>query len=256
MRLVGRNKAFQAQVRKSVSGIPDDIAGNATTRYAWVVLFRPTADGFIRLKVKNRLTFIFHFLSFIMIQKKRLIIAMTGATGAIYGVRMLQILQTQEQWETHLVISDAGVVNLKHEMDMKRAELFKLADVTHGINDIAASISSGGFKTEGMIIAPCSMKTLAAVAHGFGDNLISRSADVVLKERRRLVVMPRETPLNLVHIRNMASVTEMGGIMFPPMPAFYSKTDSLTAMVNETVGRVLDMFGVNVEGLYTPWEGL
>jgi len=141
-------------------------------------------------------------------------------------------------------------------MDMKRAELMALADVTHGINDIAASISSGGFKTEGMIIAPCSMKTLAAVAHGFGDNLISRSADVVLKERRRLVMMPRETPLNLIHIRNMASVTEMGGIMFPPMPAFYSKTDSLTAMVNETVGRVLDMFGVNVEGLYTPWEGL
>jgi 4-hydroxy-3-polyprenylbenzoate decarboxylase len=177
-----------------------------------------------------------------MTQKKRLIIAMTGATGAIYGVRMLQILQAQEEWETHLVISSAGVVNLKHEMD--------------GINDIAASISSGGFKTEGMIIAPCSMKTLAAVAHGFGDNLISRSADVVLKERRRLVVMPRETPLNLVHIRNMGIVTEMGGIIFPPMPAFYSKTDSLAAMVNETVGRVLDMFGVNVEGLYTPWEGL
>jgi len=183
-----------------------------------------------------------------MTQKKRLIIAMTGATGAVYGVRMLQVLKEQPEWETHLVISDAGVVNLKHEMDMKRAELFKLADVTHGIDDIAASISSGGFKTEGMIIAPCSMKTLSAVAHGFGDNLISRGADVVLKERRRLVIMPRETPLNLVHIRNMGIVTEMGGIMFPPMPAFYSK--------NETVGRVLDMFGVNVEGLYTPWEGL
>lgn len=125
-----------------------------------------------------------------MTQKKRLIIAMTGATGAIYGVRMLQILQGQEQWETHLVISSAGVVNLKHEMNMKRSELVALADVAHGIDDIAASISSGGFKTEGMIIAPCSMKTLAAVAHGFGDNLISRSADVVLKERRRLVLMP------------------------------------------------------------------
>ncbi|MEY3191291.1 MAG: hypothetical protein RIS10_1408, partial [Pseudomonadota bacterium] len=107
-----------------------------------------------------------------MTQKKRLIIAMTGATGAVYGVRMLQVLQAQDEWETHLVISDAGVVNLKHEMDIKRAELFKLADVRHGIDDIAASISSGGFKTEGMIIAPCSMKTLAAVAHGFGDNLI------------------------------------------------------------------------------------
>jgi flavin prenyltransferase len=191
-----------------------------------------------------------------MTQKKRLIIAMTGATGAVYGVRMLQILQTQEQWETHLIISAAGVVNLKHEMAMKRAELVELADVAHGINDIAASISSGSFKTEGMIIAPCSMKTLAAVAHGFGDNLISRSADVVLKERRRLVVVPRETPLNLAHIRNMANVTEMGGMIFPPMPAFYNKSDSLAAMVNETVGRILDMFGVNVDGMYTPWEGL
>jgi polyprenyl P-hydroxybenzoate/phenylacrylic acid decarboxylase-like protein len=188
--------------------------------------------------------------------KKRLIIAMTGATGAVYGVRMLQVLQAQEQWETHLVISSAGLVNLKHEMNLSRSALYALADVTHGIDDIAASISSGGFKTEGMIIAPCSMKTLAAVAHGFGDNLISRAADVVLKERRRLVIMPRETPLNLMHIRNMATVTEMGGIIFPPMPAFYSKTDSMVAMVDETVGRVLDMFGVNVDGLYEPWQGL
>lgn len=190
------------------------------------------------------------------LKKKRLIIGVTGATGAVYAVRMLQVLQAQPEWETHLVISSAGVVNLKHEMDMKRSDLAALADVTHGVNDIAASISSGGYKTEGMIIAPCSMKTLSAVAHGFGDNLISRSADVVLKERRRLVVMPRETPLNLVHIKNMLSVTEMGGIMFPPMPAFYSKSDSMMGMVNETVGRVLDMFGVNVDGLYTPWEGL
>ncbi|MDP3904704.1 MAG: UbiX family flavin prenyltransferase [Methylococcaceae bacterium] len=190
------------------------------------------------------------------LKKKRLIIGVTGATGAVYAVRMLQVLQAQPEWETHLVISSAGVVNLKHEMDMKRSDLAALADVTHGVNDIAASISSGGFKTEGMIIAPCSMKTLSAVAHGFGDNLISRSADVVLKERRRLVVMPRETPLNLVHIKNMLSVTEMGGVMFPPMPAFYSKSDSMMGMVNETVGRVLDMFGVNVDGLYTPWEGL
>ena len=191
-----------------------------------------------------------------MSAKKRLIIGMTGATGAVYGVRMLQILKEQQSWETHLVISSAGLVNLKHELDMTRDDLYALADVTHGIHDIAATISSGGFKTEGMIIAPCSMKTLAAVAHGFGDNLISRGADVVLKERRRLVVMPRETPLHLVHIRNMGIVTEMGGIMFPPMPAFYSKTDSLSAMVNETVGRILDLYGVDVTGLYTPWGGL
>jgi flavin prenyltransferase len=188
--------------------------------------------------------------------KKRIIIAMTGATGAVYGVRMLQILKAQSEWETHLVISDAGVVNLKYEMDMKRAELAELADVTHPINDITASIASGSFKTEGMIVAPCSMKTLSAIAHGFGDNLLSRSADVVMKERRKLVLVPRETPLNLIHIRNMAAVTEAGAIVFPPMPAFYSKSDSIMAMVDETVGRILDFYGVNVDGLYKPWEGM
>ena len=190
------------------------------------------------------------------IQKKRLVIAMTGATGAIYGVRMLQVLQQQDDWESHLVISNAGLVNLKYELDMSRSELYALADITHGVDDIAASIASGSFKTEGVIVSPCSMKTLAAIAHGFGDKLISRAADVALKERRRVVIMPRETPLNLAHIRNMASVTEMGGIIFPPMPAFYNKSNSIAAMVDEGVGRVLDMFGVNVEGLYTHWEGL
>jgi len=189
-------------------------------------------------------------------EKKRLVIAMTGATGAIYGVRLLQILQTQPDWESHLVISKAGLVNLKYEMDIDRSALYQLADVTHGIDDIAASIASGSFKTQGVIIAPCSMKTLAAVAHGFGDNLISRAADVALKERRTLLIMPRETPLNLVHIRNMAAVTEMGGIIFPPMPAFYNKSDSIAAMVDEGVGRVLSFFGLEIEGLCKPWTGL
>lgn len=188
--------------------------------------------------------------------KKRLIIAMTGATGAIYGVRMLEILQTLPDWESHLVISSAGLVNLKYELEMDKAELYALADVTHGINDIASPIASGSFKTEGVVVAPCSMKTLAAIAHGFGDNLISRSADVALKERRKTVLIPRETPLNLAHIRNMAAVTEIGGIIYPPMPAFYNKTDSMRAMVDEGVGRVLDMYGINVEGLYKPWMGL
>ena len=164
-------------------------------------------------------------------QKKRLVISMTGATGAIYGVRMLQVLQQQYEWESHLVISGAGLVNLKYELEMERSELYALADVTHGINDIASSIASGSFKTEGVVVAPCSMKTLAAIANGFGDNLISRPADVALKERRRVVIMPRETPLNLAHIRNMASVTEMGGVIFPPMPAFYNKSNSIAAMV-------------------------
>lgn len=191
-----------------------------------------------------------------MKQKKRLVIAMTGATGAIYGVRMLQILQQQAHWESHLVISNAGLVNLKYELDMSRNQLYALANITHGIDDVAASIASGSFKTEGVIVAPCSMKTLAAIAHGFGDNLISRSADVALKERRRVVLMPRETPLNLAHIRNMLSVSEIGGIIFPPMPIFYNKSNSMAAMIDATVGRVLDLFGVSTEGLFTPWEGL
>ncbi len=191
-----------------------------------------------------------------MEQKKRLVIAMTGATGAIYGVRMLQVLQQQDEWESHLVISSSGLVNLKYEMNMERSALYALADVVHGVNDIAASIASGSFKTEGVIVAPCSMKTLSAIAHGFGDNLITRAADVALKERRRVVIMPRETPLNLAHIRNMASATEMGAIIFPPMPAFYSKSNSIAAMVDEGVGRIMDMYGVDVTGLYEPWEGL
>lgn len=191
-----------------------------------------------------------------MAEKKRIVIAMTGATGAIYGVRMLQVLQERADWETHLVISSAGLVNLKFELDMSRSALYDLADVTHGIDDIGSSIASGSFKTEGVVIAPCSMKTLAAVAYGFGDNLISRAADVALKERRKTVLVPRETPLNLAHIRNMASVTEMGGIIYPPMPAFYNKSDSVRAMVDEGVGRILDMFGVDAVGLYRPWTGL
>ena len=189
-------------------------------------------------------------------EKKRLIIGMTGATGAIYGVRFLQVLQNFPDWETHLVISTAGLLNLRHELGMSKKNLQDLADVTHSINDIASAIASGSFKTEGMILAPCSMKTLAAVAHGFGDNLISRAADVALKERRRVLIMPRETPLNLVHIRNMATVTEMGAIVFPPMPAFYHKSDSIAKMVDEGVGRVLDFFAVETKGLYQPWQGV
>jgi len=188
--------------------------------------------------------------------KKRIIIAMTGATGAIYGVRMLQVLQQQTAWESHLVISSSGLVNLKYELQMPRPQLYALADVVHGVDDIAANIASGSYRTEGIIVAPCSMKTLSAIAHGFGDNLITRAADVALKERRRVVIMPRETPLNLAHIRNMALVTEMGGIIFPPMPAFYQKNQSVAGMVDEGVGRVLDMFGITVEGLFKPWEGL
>ncbi len=188
--------------------------------------------------------------------KKRIILGMTGATGAIYGKRILEVLKAQGGFETHLVVSDAGALNIHYELGIKRGALGELADQVHRIDDIAAPIASGGFKTEGMIIAPCSMKTLAAIAHGFGDNLISRAADVVLKERRRLVVVPREAPLNLAHVRNMVSLTEMGGIIYPPVPAFYAKPITLDDLVNETVGRVLSLLEIQTEGLYKPWVGL
>lgn len=190
------------------------------------------------------------------VEKKRIIIAITGASGAVYGVRLLQVLKSLPGWETHLIISAAGALNIKHELAMKRQVVYQLADCVHDFNAIGACIASGAFVTEGMIIAPCSMKTLAGVAHAFADNLICRAADVVLKERRRLLLMPRETPFNLAHIRNMAFVTEMGGIIYPPMHAFYNKVDSLDVLVNETVGRVLSMFGAPSEDLFKPWGGL
>jgi polyprenyl P-hydroxybenzoate/phenylacrylic acid decarboxylase-like protein len=188
--------------------------------------------------------------------KRRLVIAMTGATGAIYGVRMLEVLRGLEAYETHLVVSQAGFINLRHELDMDRKTVHALADFAYDVNDVAAAIASGAFKTAGMAIAPCSMKTLGSVAHGLSDNLIARAADVTLKERRRLLVMPRETPLNLAHIRNMASVTEMGGIIFPPLPAFYGKAKTLAQLIDETVGRVLGLLGVDEVQLFEPWEGL
>lgn len=188
--------------------------------------------------------------------KPRLIIAMTGATGAIYGVRLLEVLKQLGTHETHLIVSSAGFINLQHELQLSRNDVFALADQTHKVEDIAASVASGSFKTEGMIIAPCSMKTLASIAHGLSDNLIARAADVCLKERRRLLIMPRETPLNLIQIRNMASVTEMGGIIFPPMPAFYGKHKTLEMLIDESVGRVLSFFDIEEPSLFEPWEGL
>lgn len=186
---------------------------------------------------------------------KRLIIAITGATGAIYGVRLLEILRETLGIETHLIVSDAGVLNLHQELDLGRKEVEALAHVTHNVRDVGAAIASGSFLSDGMIIAPCSMKTLASVAHGLSDNLIARAADVVLKERRRLVMMVRETPFNLAHLRNMSAVTEMGGIIFPPLPGFYHRPQTIQEMVDHTVGRVLDLFGV-VHSLAPRWNGL
>ncbi|WMW80244.1 UbiX family flavin prenyltransferase [Undibacterium cyanobacteriorum] len=185
----------------------------------------------------------------------RLIVAITGATGAVYGVRLLQHLRSLPKVETHLMISDAGVLNLHQELDLKRKDVEALADVVHSVRDVGASIASGSFQSDGMIIAPCSMKTLAAVAHGFADNLITRAADVVLKERRRLVLMVRETPFNLAHLRNMTAVTEMGGIIFPPLPNFYHRPESIEAMVDHSLARVLDLFQIEHQ-LAPRWSGL
>jgi flavin prenyltransferase len=186
---------------------------------------------------------------------KRLIIAITGATGAVYGVRLLQVLGETPDIETHLLVSDAGVLNLHQELDMGRKEVEALAHVVYNVRDVGASIASGSFQSEGMIVAPCSMKTLASVAHGLSDNLITRAADVVLKERRRLLLMVRETPFNLAHLRNMTAVTEMGGIIFPPLPGFYQRPQSIAEMVDHTVGRVLDLFAVP-HALTPRWSGL
>ena len=187
--------------------------------------------------------------------KKRLIVGITGATGAVYGVRMLEALKSAAGWESHAVLSEAGALNLWHELKMKRKDLEHLADAAYHPKDIAATIASGSFLTEGMVIAPCSMKTLAAVAHAHADDLVSRAADVVLKERRRLVLLPRETPLNLAHLRNMATVTEMGGIIFPPVPAFYALPRSIDDLVAHTVARVLDLFGIHSAKL-ARWQGM
>lgn len=190
-----------------------------------------------------------------MSNPKRLVIAITGATGVVYGVSLLQILGKLPDIETHLLISDAGVLNLHQELDMKRKDVEAMAHVVHHVRDIGASIASGSFQSDGMIIAPCSMKTLAAVAHGLSDNLITRAADVTLKERRRLVLMVRETPFNLAHLRNMTAVTEMGGIIFPPLPGFYHRPQSIAEMVEHTAGRVLDLFGIQHQ-LTPRWNGL
>ncbi|NYT78602.1 UbiX family flavin prenyltransferase [Alcaligenaceae bacterium] len=185
---------------------------------------------------------------------RRIVIGITGATGAVYAVRMLQVLRTLPDVESHLVVSPPGVLNIKYELGLDRKQVYDLADKVYSFRDIGAALSSGGFATAGMVVVPCSMRTLAAVAHGFSDNLITRAADVTLKERRRLVMMVRETPLNLAHLRNMTSVTEMGGIIFPPLPAFYHHPKTLDEMVDHTVARVLELFDINVDGPH--WEGM
>ena len=175
---------------------------------------------------------------------KRIIVAISGASGAVYGVRLLQVLRDMKGVQTHLTVSEAGWLNIQQELDQSREQVEALADVVHPVRNVGAVLASGSFQCDGMVVAPCSMRTLAAVAHGLSDNLITRAADVMLKERRRLILMVRETPLNLAHLRNMTSVTEMGGIIFPPLPAFYQKPQSIAEMVDHTVSRVIDLLGL------------
>jgi 4-hydroxy-3-polyprenylbenzoate decarboxylase len=174
---------------------------------------------------------------------RRIIVGISGASGIIYGVRMLEALRSTGL-ETHLVITRSAQVTLGHELSLKVAELQALAHVNYRNEDIGASISSGSFETLGMIVAPCSIRSLSEIATGVTSSLLTRAADVVLKERRRLVLMVRETPLHLGHLRAMTQVTEMGAIVMPPVPAFYDKPESIDDIVNHTVGRVLDLFAI------------
>ena len=178
-----------------------------------------------------------------MSQRTRIIVGISGASGAVYGARLLQLLRTLDI-ESHLVMSRAAMLTLAHETDLKAADLYALADFHYMNTDIGAAISSGSFRTAGMIVAPCSIKTMSEIASGITGGLLSRAADVVLKERRRLVLLLRETPLHLGHIRSMAAVTEAGAIVYPPVPAFYARPTTLDEMVDHTLGRVLDLFGI------------
>lgn len=184
-------------------------------------------------------------------QKKRIIIGISGATGVIYGIRALEVLR-RLQIETHLVLSKAAEMTLHYETDLTVKELRQKAAVNYGIQDVGAAISSGSFHTMGMLIAPCSIKTMSAIAHSVTDNLLTRAADVALKERRRLVLLLRETPLTAGHLKNMLALTESGGIVAPPVPAFYTRPQTLNDIVDHTIGRALDLFGIDT-GEFSRW---
>ena len=187
---------------------------------------------------------------------KRLIVGLSGASGAIYGVRLLQVLRNVADVETHLVMSQAARQTLSLETDLTLRDVQALADVVHDARDIAASISSGSFKTAGMVILPCSIKTLSGIVNSYTDTLVTRAADVVLKERRPLVLCVRETPLHLGHLRLMTQAAELGAIIMPPVPAFYHRPTSLDDVINQTVNRVLDQFDIDLpEDLFTRWQG-
>jgi 4-hydroxy-3-polyprenylbenzoate decarboxylase len=188
--------------------------------------------------------------------KKKLIVGMSGASGAIYGIRLLEVLRGVPEVETHLVMTSAAKRTIPLETEFDAAAVASLADRVYRSNDIAAAISSGSFKTYGMVVAPCSMKTASGIATSFADNLLLRAADVVLKERRRLVLLVRETPLHLGHLRVLAQVTEMGGIVMPPVPAFYHRPRTIAEVVDHTVNRVLDLLDIELRAdLFERWRG-
>ena len=185
---------------------------------------------------------------------QRLIVGITGASGAIYGIRLLKLLQPTDI-ETHLVMSKSAKIALAQEMDLSVSDVAALADVVHQADNIGATISSGSFKTLGMVIAPCSMRSLSEIATGVTSSLVTRAADVVLKERRRLVLMVREAPLHLGHLRSMTAAAEIGAIIYPPVPAFYARPENLEQMVDHTLGRVLDLFDIRTD-VVSRWAGL
>lgn len=185
---------------------------------------------------------------------KRLIIGISGASGVIYGIRLLEVLKTMDGVETHLVMSRFARLNIEIETTLTPRLVESLADVIHNFGDQAASISSGSFRTDGMVIAPCSMRTLSAIAHSSADNLLTRAADVVLKERRTLVLMPREAPLHVGHCKLLYEAAQLGAVIAPPMPAFYNNPETIDDIVNHSVGRVLDLFDLDA-GILNRWEG-
>jgi len=185
----------------------------------------------------------------------KLIIAITGASGAIFGIRLLEILKEIDDIQTHLIISKSAGLTIKSETNYKLNDIKAVADFSYNPDDISACLASGSFKTDGMIIAPCSIKTMSAIAHSYCDNLITRSADVTLKEKRKLILMLRETPLHLTHLRNMVAIAENGGILYPPVPAFYSNPETIDDLVNHTVYRMLDLFEIDNDKLKR-WNGL
>jgi 4-hydroxy-3-polyprenylbenzoate decarboxylase len=184
----------------------------------------------------------------------RIIVGINGSSGVIYGIRLLHVLEATPNVETHLVVTHAGEQTIEIETEYKASEIRTLADYCYRIDDLTACLASGSFKHDGMIVAPCSMKTLSALAHSYADNLLTRAADVTLKERRRLLLLVRETPLHLGHLRNMVSVTQMGGVVMPPIPAFYHKPSTLQDIIDHTIGKALDLFNIE-HSLFERWRG-